>query len=731
MRIKLLLFCIFGSVGLIKSQIDPALSSLLQNELNRQVATAGNHGVSAYLILQNGETWSGAAGVNGFNQPITDSTVYIAASISKLNIATLLLLFAEEGIINLEDTWRSYLPNLNVSIDTNITIRQLLNHTSGIADYLEVPANSHYVTDNFSHFYTPEYIMENIVNAVPDFSAGTNFNYSNSNYCLAAMIAEAATGNSLAYELRTRIWNPLGMNHTYFGAYESINDPRAGIWWNFTNGSGVTNYSMQSDTAMLSFGYGTDNVVTCPTDLAKLVHAITNNQLLSAQSYTEMKQYVPESFPQWTGGYGLGFHHLFAQVVDTVLGHNGKYLNNSDVFHSEMCGFTLCVMSNTKTLWEGIYNPMYNILRNYFQCNLIPVANFYANTKVACTGAMIVFRDSSTNVRPTAWAWDFPGGTLVNGTTVNDSIPNVVYNAPGVYAVTYTASTSAGGNTVTKTNYITINSNTAVHNSSFYEGFEAAMLPNVDWDISSDLGNNWSITNLGAATGNKAIYIDNFNNQSGNKSRLNSSTFDLSSFTTPRLSFKAAYQQKVSTNSDKLQVFTSTNCGVSWTLRLSKSGSSLANIIPPSTIPLMPTVSQFTTYTVSLNGVAGSSNVLFRFEFSAGTNGPGNNIFIDDINIFDAAVVGLENYSSLIDFRMYPNPSSSEVTLNFILNKKQNISIVVRDLLGRIIEQIPTKLYESGDSKIKLSQKSIYESGIYFVTIEVEGVLITKKLVIE
>src|ERR1700741_2693851 len=180
---KLLLFlCFITLTFTTKAQIDSALAAQLQNVLNTQVSPGGNHGVSAHLILQNGPTWSGTAGVDGQNQPMTDSTVFIAASISKLNIAVLLLLFQEDGLIDLDDTWHQYLPNLNLAIDTNITIRQLLNHTSGITDYLEVPANQHYVTDNFSHYYTPQYIMENIVSPVPDFPAGTNFNYSNSNY---------------------------------------------------------------------------------------------------------------------------------------------------------------------------------------------------------------------------------------------------------------------------------------------------------------------------------------------------------------------------------------------------------------------------------------------------------------------------------------------------------------------------------------------------------------------
>lgn len=408
------------------AQIDSALAAQLQDVLNTQVTSAGNHGVSAHLIFQNGQTWTGTAGVDGLNMPMTDTTVFIGASTSKMHIAILLLLLAEDGLVSLDDSWRQYLPALNAGFDTSITIRQLLNHTSGITDYLEVPANYHYITDDFSAFYTPQDVLENIVSSVPDFAPGTNFNYSNSNYLLAAYVAEAVTPNPIEAELRTRIWNPLGLNHTYFGGYDSITDPMAGVWWNF--GSGLTNYSSQSYNAMMSYGYGTDNVVTTPKDLATLVHALLNNQLINTQSLNEMLAFVPQSFVnQWVAGYGLGIHHLLGQTVDTLLGHDGKFCNLSDVFHSQMCGFTLATMTNTETFWQGIYNAMYDVIRNYFQCNSVPVANFYAGTTDACEGATITFYENSTNAQPTAWNWNFPGGVLTNGTTVTDSISQVIY----------------------------------------------------------------------------------------------------------------------------------------------------------------------------------------------------------------------------------------------------------------------------------------------------------------
>lgn len=715
---KLLLLLVFATSA-VKAQIPSPLATQLQNVLNNAVASGGNNGVSAHLKLQNGQTWSGTAGVNGQGISITDTTVFHGASTTKLNVAILMLMLQENNLIDLDSTWHKYAPTLNVAFDTNITIRQLLNHTSGIKDYLEDPANYHYITSSFGAFYTPQYILENIVSGVPDFAAGTNFNYSSSNYLLAAYIAEKVTGNPVETELRNRIWNPLGMKHTYFGGHDSIPDPRAGVWWNF--GSGVTNYSNQPTTSMLSYAYGGGNIVSCPKDLVRLVDTLLTGQLLSVQSMNEMKTFVPQSFAstQWVAGYGLGIHHFLGQHVDTLLGHDGDYTNMTDVFHSNMCGFTLATMTNTETLFEGIYQSMYNVLRNYYQCNAIPVANFYSTPRTTCPGTTITFTDSSTNIRPTSWQWNFPGGTLTGGTTLTDSMPKVIYATPGVYAVSFTASTTAGSSSVVKNSYITINSNVPSYNTAFSEGFETASLPNSDWNLSNTAGLNWSVTSLGAASGVKSVYIDNFSNAAGNNSSLQSTVFDISGFTIPKFTFKMAYQQRATTNADKLQMLTSTDCGNTWVARWTKSGSTLATVTPPGNTPLSPSSGQFTTYTVNINGVAGSPNLRFKFEFFADPNGPGNNIFIDDINLFDAAV-GIKTYEDPISVNLFPNPATDlfSITSSEIIEE-----ISVKNVLGQ-------SCYYAKPNH-KMVSLTVDNEGLYFVTVKAGGQTTTRKLIVK
>jgi D-alanyl-D-alanine carboxypeptidase len=361
---KIIIFlCFISLTPGAKAQIDPILANELQIVLDNAVNSSGNHGVSAYLIMPEGQVWSGMAGIGKDNLPITDTTLFHGASTTKLNIAILMLLLAEDNLVDLDESWTNYV-SLDVAFDTLITVRQLLNHTSGIADYLETPNSGNDITSDFNYFFTPQYILENIVSRIPDFPPGMGFQYSNSNYVLAALIAEAVTGNPVQTELKMRIWDPMGMGHTYFGAYDSYTEPTAGVWWNF--GSGLTNYSDMPTTSMLSYAYGAGNIVTCPVDLALLLNSLVDGLLLNPQSLNEMMTFVPASYSSWTAGYGLGIHHQNGQTNDTVIGHDGYYTNLTDVFHSTNHDFTLVTMTNTQTTWFGIFNSMFDKVEDYF-----------------------------------------------------------------------------------------------------------------------------------------------------------------------------------------------------------------------------------------------------------------------------------------------------------------------------------------------------------------------------
>ncbi|MFT4666410.1 MAG: D-alanyl-D-alanine carboxypeptidase [Polaribacter sp.] len=408
----ILLLLLTSTTTLLKAQVDPLITIELQSILNNSVSNAGNNGVSAHLIMPNGETWNGTAGFGKDDLPITPTTVFHGASTTKLNIATLILLLAEENLIDLDESWTTYI-SLDAEFNPSITVRHLLNHTSGIADYLETASSGNDITSDFNNFFTPQYILENIVSDVPLFLPGTGFRYSNSNYALAALIAETVTGNPVHTELRNRIWNPLGMTHTYFGAYENYTESSAGVWWNF--GNGLTDYNDMATTSMLSYAYGAGNIVTCPTDLALFLSAVINGQLLSTESLDEMMDFGFNSFSSWTAGYGLGLHHSAGQPDDVVLGHDGYYTNLTSMFHSRDDGFTLVTMTNTQTEWFGLFNPMYDELSDYFLST--DVNEFDKDVE------LMVYPN------PTEGQFDIVSARVIDEVEVKDMLGKVIYRA--------------------------------------------------------------------------------------------------------------------------------------------------------------------------------------------------------------------------------------------------------------------------------------------------------------
>ena len=358
----------------------------------------------------------------------------------------------------------------------------------------------------------------------------------------------------------------------------------------------------------------------------------------------------------------------------------------------------------------------------------ITIKNFGSSTLTSC---IINYQIDGGAVQTQNWS-----GTLASQqfTTVNLS----TYNST-VGTHTLTCYTSAPNNATdqdltndqSSTIYSVGNSHVSL---PVVEGFEGVSLPSSVWNVShtSTGGLDWAVTANAAATGVNSAMIDNMNNLAGNNSIIQTySSYDLTTYTTPSLTFKTAYQQKATTNNDKLQIYTSTDCGTTWTSRKVIASSALSALSGGvGSAAYTPTPAQFTTYTVSLNAVATNNNVMFRWEFYAGTS-LGNNLYLDDINIVDAATTGIKNIEAEVGLTIYPNPSSSNVNISFNLTEKQNVSVNVVDMLGRTVETIPTAQYASGETVLSIGNKTTYQAGVYFVNININGQQVSKKIVME
>ncbi len=115
--------------------------------------------------------------------------------------------------------------------------------------------------------------------------------------------------------------------------------------------------------------------------------------------------------------------------------------------------------------------------------------------------------------------------------------------------------------------------------------------------------------------------------------------------------------------------------------------------------------------------------------FYADPNGPGNNLYIDDINIV-ASVTGIENIETLVNLNLYPNPSEGKINVDFSLSEQHNIAVNITDMLGRVVEVVNTKLYHVGETSLTIGANNAYQAGIYLVNIDIDGQRISKKVLV-
>jgi len=356
------------------------------------------------------------------------------------------------------------------------------------------------------------------------------------------------------------------------------------------------------------------------------------------------------------------------------------------------------------------------------QYSATSVTPSFTNSGITCAVPMTVtFNNTSGNA--VSYTWNFGDG----GTSTAIS-PTHTFTSAATDTVKLVA-TSCAGNKDSTIKILTIG---AIGSTNLLtEGFETTTLPGPDWNISS-AGTNWMITSQAAATGAKSAMIDNKINTSGNNSILETISYDISAVVTPKFTFKMAYRQDTVGNNDKLQIFTSTDCGNTWAPRWARLGAALATVTPPDTTYFIPGTGNFTTYSVNINGVAGQSNVKFRFQFFADTaaKGPGNNIYLDDINLFDASI-GIAQQQNDLGFDIYPNPSAGSTTVHFNFTETHSVSLSVSDVLGRVVESVPNRQYEAGETKLAIGEKVQYKAGVYFVNIIIDGKALSRKITVQ
>ena len=251
---------------------DPKLSDVLQKALEEAARVQGADSISASLYFSDQCHWEGTTGVTEQdpNIPVEPDMLFGFGSITKTFIAAIVLQLAEENKLGLEDTlgkWLEKYPN----IDTNLTVSQLLNHSSGLGNFTD---GEHFWSEaetDLDRVRLPEELLRYV--GLPD-SPDDIPHYSNTNYILLGMIIEAATGNSVEQELENRIIGPLHLDSTYLPKDDF--DPQR--WANNTALS----------SSLYSGVWTAGAIASTSRDIAKWSHALYSGKFLQATSLEQM-----------------------------------------------------------------------------------------------------------------------------------------------------------------------------------------------------------------------------------------------------------------------------------------------------------------------------------------------------------------------------------------------------------------------------------------------------------
>jgi CubicO group peptidase (beta-lactamase class C family) len=268
--------------------------------------------------------------------PATEHTVYRIGSITKQFTAAAVLQLGEQGKLNLDDDIRQYLPSYDTQGYT-ITIRELLNHTSGIRSFTELPAFQ--ARDRLD--FSPESLLAIFQHEPLDFPPGTGFHYNNSAFYLLGLVIERVSAQPYGEYLREHVLSPLGLRETYSCDDAPIIPYRA-------HGYRVSEGKLEN-AAYLSMLPPTAGGNLCSTvlDLATWTRALAERRLISHSSYVQMT--TPGRLPDGRNlGYGYG---LF---LSTLAGHREiVHMGDINGFSAYKAlypndALTLVVLSNTE-----------------------------------------------------------------------------------------------------------------------------------------------------------------------------------------------------------------------------------------------------------------------------------------------------------------------------------------------------------------------------------------------
>ncbi len=295
-------------------------------DILESITNAGVPGAAMAIKTPKG-TWSYESGLASIENkiPLAGCHLHYLQSIAKTYMAVATLQLVEDGAINLYQTIDQYLPEKAKSFipaEEEITIKMLLNHTSGLTDYNFQPAYITYLIQHPEHSFTPYDYLGFVKNKPLDFQPGEKFSYRNINYLLLALIVDNVTGDHATF-IQDNIFDRIGLNNTFYRNDSNYleYDNLVNSYWD-RHGSGVIENISKMQRINVSSLIGDDGIVCTTKDAVQFLEALIRGQLLENNTFEMMKEWQLNSKGEATYGLGLDLGK-FGSEEQIGYGHSG------------------------------------------------------------------------------------------------------------------------------------------------------------------------------------------------------------------------------------------------------------------------------------------------------------------------------------------------------------------------------------------------------------------------
>lgn len=313
---------------------NPSLEAAFTDALERFQTQNGFPGITASYVLPIGKQYSAAAGWADMErgEAMTIESRMLAASIGKTFVAATMISLAREQAIDLDtlasnwldrNSWFGRLPN-----HQSMTLRQLLNHTSGLPNHVYAPAFTSAVSGQWpasGNPFTPDVLVSFVLDKEPLFSPGQGWVYTDTGYILIGLVIEAITGRTYYHEVNDRFLGPLGLTSTTPSNQRTLSNLAAGYVasdnpFDFPPKTTDQNGVMVWHPGLEWTGGG---LISTSRDLAHWGDALFGGQALPDEDLNTMLESVPIGEDSPGTHYGLGIAIQQSGPLSPVYGHGG------------------------------------------------------------------------------------------------------------------------------------------------------------------------------------------------------------------------------------------------------------------------------------------------------------------------------------------------------------------------------------------------------------------------